>query len=248
MKNKYLLDCNITNNDLFFMCYMIEEVARELKQKNKYVVNSIGRSDLYHLVSCVNILRNENPLKLVKDWIEEYHLQEGNFNIINVDEEIKYIIPSSQDMAIVYEGLIINFSSTKEDYIDALMKVYNDPICEMIDDYDKSAIDIKTYIILRSYQNDEINRETLKRWDEEDTPIIYSYNKRDITLCMIIQIRAVVDILQKVYDISFIDAVMRFYDSKTYETLQQTQNGLWAESAGYIADRYFEEIGEQHDF
>lgn len=43
------------------MCYMIEEVARELKQKNKYVVNSIGRSDLYHLVSCVNILSNENP-------------------------------------------------------------------------------------------------------------------------------------------------------------------------------------------
>lgn len=33
MNNKYLLDCNITNNDLFFMCYMIEEVARELKQK-----------------------------------------------------------------------------------------------------------------------------------------------------------------------------------------------------------------------
>ena len=68
MKNKYLLDCNITNNDLFFMCYMIEEVARELKQKNKYVVNSIGRSDLYHLVSCVNILRNENPVSVKNVW------------------------------------------------------------------------------------------------------------------------------------------------------------------------------------
>ncbi len=77
---------------------------------------------------------------------------------------------------------------------------------------------------------------------------IYTFNGKDITMNVIIQIRDVVDILQKVYDISFMDAVMRFYSSETYKTLQQTENGLWAESAGYIADRYFEEIGEQHDF
>ena len=28
-----------------------------------------------------------------------------------------------------------------------------------------------------------------------------------------------------------------------YKTLQQTENGLWAESAEYIADQYYEEVG-----
>lgn len=34
---------------------------------------------------------------------------------------------------------------------------------------------------------------------------------------------------------------MKFYKSETYKTLQETENGLWAESAEYIADRYYEE-------
>ena len=36
---------------------------------------------------------------------------------------------------------------------------------------------------------------------------------------------------------------MLFYKSETYKTLQETENGLWAESAEYIADRYYEEMG-----
>ena len=41
--------------------------------------------------------------------------------------------------------------------------------------------------------------------------------------------------------ITFEEAVLRFYKSETYKTLQETENGLWAESAEYIADRYYEE-------
>lgn len=42
--------------------------------------------------------------------------------------------------------------------------------------------------------------------------------------------------------ISFKDALMLFYHSETYKTLQNTENTLWAESPEYMADRYFEEI------
>ena len=41
MKNKYFPDEEIEMNDLYFVCYMIERVARHIKQKNKYVVNTI---------------------------------------------------------------------------------------------------------------------------------------------------------------------------------------------------------------
>ena len=42
MINKYFEDEEITENDLLFMCFMIELVARILRQRNKYVVNTIG--------------------------------------------------------------------------------------------------------------------------------------------------------------------------------------------------------------
>ena len=44
MKNLYFPDEEITKNDLYFMCYMVERVARKLKQHNAYVVNTIGEA------------------------------------------------------------------------------------------------------------------------------------------------------------------------------------------------------------
>lgn len=41
--------------------------------------------------------------------------------------------------------------------------------------------------------------------------------------------------------VSFPEATTAFYSSNTYVILQNTENALWAESAGYIADRYFDE-------
>lgn len=74
--------------------------------------------------------------------------------------------------------------------------------------------------------------------------VIYTFNGKNITMNVCIQIRAVLDIMQEELKIDFIEAMDRFYNSETYLTLQNTKNGLWAESAEYIADRYFEEVQE----
>ena len=56
-----------------------------------------------------------------------------------------------------------------------------------------------------------------------------------MNLC--IQIRDVIDIIKERDHLSFQDAAGAFYHSKTYQTLQNTENTLWAESA----DRFYEE-------
>ncbi len=73
---------------------------------------------------------------------------------------------------------------------------------------------------------------------------IYTFNGKDITMNVCIQIKAVLDLLQKKYEIGFEKAALLFYKSETYKTLQNTENGLWAESAEYIMDRYLEERKE----
>ena len=45
----------------FFLCYMIERVARKLHQKNKYIVNSIPKAEWERLISIANGLHCENP-------------------------------------------------------------------------------------------------------------------------------------------------------------------------------------------
>ena len=54
MRNKYF-DELVTENDLFYVCYMIEKTSRFLHQRNQYVVNQLGYDHLYHLIRWMNI-------------------------------------------------------------------------------------------------------------------------------------------------------------------------------------------------
>lgn len=72
--------------------------------------------------------------------------------------------------------------------------------------------------------------------------VIYVFNGKNITMNVCIQIRAVVDIIQERLNMGFIDSVEQFYNSKTYEILQDVKNGFWAESPEYIADRFMKEL------
>lgn len=153
MKNIYFEDEEILINDLYFICYMIERVARHLKQKNKYVVNSIGREAILHLISVANVLHCENPDKVEDDWIKEYHLECGDYDVTDVDKDLAQIIPSSTQMGKVYQRLIVDTLSTKEDYVDGIFRVYNADICNVIDNYNCSAFYEPSYVIARAYQN-----------------------------------------------------------------------------------------------
>lgn len=53
--------------------------------------------------------------------------------------------------------------------------------------------------------------------------VIYTFNGKDITMNVLIQIRAVIKIIQKKLKLSFEDAMGLFYNSKTYEILQNTE-------------------------
>lgn len=153
MTNKYFPDEDIVEDDLFFVCYMIERVARHIKQKNKYVVNSIGKDNLYHLLSCANVLHCENPLKIEDEWIEDYGLKNGDYDITDVDRELAGVIPSQLDMGAVYQRLIRDTMSSDENYVDGIIRVYNDDICNVIDNYNCSAFYEPSYVIARAYQN-----------------------------------------------------------------------------------------------
>ena len=153
MKNKYFLNEEIKVNDLYFVCYMIERVARRIKQKNKYVVNMIGKEGLYHLLSCANVQHCENPLKVEEDWIHDYNLKCGNYDVTDVDKDLVTIIPTPLDIGAVYQRLIRDTMTSQEDYVDGIVRVYNNEICDVIDNYNCSAYYEPSYVIARAYQN-----------------------------------------------------------------------------------------------
>ncbi|MBS6195746.1 MAG: hypothetical protein KH828_09215 [Clostridiales bacterium] len=153
MTNIFFEDEEITDNDLYFLCYMIERVARKLHQRNCYIVNQISQDEWVRLISLANVLHCENPLKIEDEWIEEYHLEKGDFDITSVDPELVDQIPSATQMGKVYVRLILSTLQPGENYIDGMVRVYNDDICEIIDNYNSSAYYEPSYVITRAYNH-----------------------------------------------------------------------------------------------
>lgn len=157
MINIFFEDEEIKEDDLYFICYIIERIARTLHVRNKDVVNAIGYDELVRKISLANVLHSENPLKVVDDWIKEYNLKKGDFNILDVDKELVEKPPTERQMGKVYKRLIINTLEPNEDYIQGLIRVYNNEICNIIDDYNCSAYYESTPTLVRSYYNSSFN-------------------------------------------------------------------------------------------
>ena len=153
MINIFFEDEEVAENDLYFLCYMIERLGRRLHQRNKYIVNKIPKEEWVRFISLANVLHCENPVKLEDEWIEEYDLKEGKFDIIDVDRELVNEIPTPTQMGKVYTRLILSTLQPGEDYIDGMIRVYNDEICETIDNYNCSAYYEPSYVITRAYNN-----------------------------------------------------------------------------------------------
>ena len=151
MTNVFFPDEQITTDDLYFVCYMIERVARKLKQPNKYVVNKMGHDNLAKKLSLADTLHSENPLAVEADWIDEFQLQPGNYDVSDVNPDLCTNIPTATQIGKVYKRLILNTLQAEEDYADGILRVYNHPICEMIDNYNCSAYYEPSPYIAKSY-------------------------------------------------------------------------------------------------
>ena len=151
MTNIYFPDEEITRDDVKFICYMIERVARRLHQKNSYVVNKLGKENLDHLISVANVLHCKNPLDVEDEWIDEYRLEEGNLDITDVDYDLVDRIPTALQIGKVYERLIHDTAMSNETEVEGIIRVYNDEICEKIDNYNCSAYYEPSYVIARAY-------------------------------------------------------------------------------------------------
>lgn len=151
MTNVFFPDEQISKDDVYFVCYMLERIARQLKQPKKYVANAMGHDELAKKLSLADTLHSENPLAVEADWIDEYNLKVGDYDITKVDPDLCPSIPTATQMGKVYKRLLIDTLQPGEDYANAMLRVYNDPICDIIDNYNTSAYYEPSPYIVRSY-------------------------------------------------------------------------------------------------
>lgn len=122
------------NNDLFYLCSLIEYISRITKNTKKEIVTLIGKEGLSKFYSFASALHAEPIEKVSEEIIKKYKITQGNYSNTNFINQI----PTHWDIGKVYQRLIVMNSKTKNDYIDSLIEVLTSWIILKIDNYDSS--------------------------------------------------------------------------------------------------------------
>jgi len=123
-------------NDLFYVCSLIDYIARKTKNHRKDVVNALGKENIKKLYDLADIYHSDNINRVSDQFIGDANLIEGDFDNVG---DCSYRVPTHWDIGKVYKRLILGVVKTKKiDLIDALLEVYNSFISEKIDDYNSN--------------------------------------------------------------------------------------------------------------
>ena len=145
---------DIKNNNLFFVCSLIEYISRKTKNTKKYIVMKLGKEKINKIYSLAEIYHSENIDKITDKLIENYKIENGNYDILS---DIKNTNPPNYwEIGKVYKRLIINLSNNENEYIDKLMKVLSSWIILKIDNYDSNLYYENPMYILECYNAGKI--------------------------------------------------------------------------------------------
>ena len=115
------------NNDLFYVCSLIEYIARKTKNRRDDIVNQLG-SDLQRIYNYADVFHCEPIEKVADDFIQRNNILDGDFDNLN---SCIYDIPDYWDIGEVFARLIEDCYE-EEDIIDGIRKVYSSWLADKI--------------------------------------------------------------------------------------------------------------------
>ena len=94
------------NDDLSYVCSMIEFVARETHNKTKDIVAKLSDKELAHQLKAAGVNHCLSFEQVCDEWIEEYGIEEGTFDNIST---CKYNVPTVLSIGRVYQTFELKF-------------------------------------------------------------------------------------------------------------------------------------------
>lgn len=126
---------DVEKDDLFYVCTMIEYVARHTKNTTRDIVNKLSDDELRHQlrVACVNHCLTFE--QVCDEWIEDFGITNGSFDNIS---QCRYTVPTETSIGRLYQMLIFNVADKFPDIISTIRAVYDSFMSDEISDFNTS--------------------------------------------------------------------------------------------------------------
>ena len=118
-------------DDLFYVCSLIEFVARQTNNRRKTIVNALGEEGIMKQLYDAQVNHCLTFEQVSAEIIDCYKIPDGNFDTIS---DCKYRIPSFTAIGKLYSHMILDCCEEGKE-VGELLKIFNSFISDEISDF-----------------------------------------------------------------------------------------------------------------
>lgn len=122
---------NKEKNDFFYVCSLIEYIARETKNKRGVIVQALGEEGIKKQLHDAEVNHCLTFEQVSDEVIETYKISQGNFDTIT---DCKYVVPGFMDIGKLYCIMIQDCAEPGKE-IPELIKIFNSFISDEISNF-----------------------------------------------------------------------------------------------------------------
>lgn len=123
------------NNNLFYVCSLIEFVARVTKNKRGVVANCLGPDGVAKELKDASVNHSLSFEQVGEEVVERYKIPQGDFETV---ENCKYSVPSYTDIGRLYSIMIMDCAKPGEE-TDMLIKIFSSVISDYISNFNSDC-------------------------------------------------------------------------------------------------------------
>lgn len=118
-------------NDYFYVCSLIEYIARQTKNKRRVIVEALGKEGIEKQLYDAEVNHCLSFEQVSDELISQYQITDGDFDTIT---DCKYAIPSFLDIGKLYSIMIEDCAESGEE-VEELINIFSSFISDEISDF-----------------------------------------------------------------------------------------------------------------
>lgn len=118
-------------NDFFYVCSLVEFIARQTKNKRGAIVLALGKEGIEKQLHDAEMNHCLSFEQVCDEIVEQYHITEGDFDTIT---GCKYTIPSYMDIGKLYSIMIEDCAESGKE-VEELIQIFTSFISDRISNF-----------------------------------------------------------------------------------------------------------------
>lgn len=118
-------------NDYFYVCSLIEYIARQTKNKRRVIVEALGKEGIEKQLYNAEVNHCLSFEQVSDELISQYQITDGDFDTIT---DCKYAVPSFMDIGKLYSIMIEDCAERGEE-MEELINIFSSFISDEISDF-----------------------------------------------------------------------------------------------------------------